>query len=453
MTVTGKDSLLRIFRAALSSVDPALLVTDALRRGPEGLSLACGGTVAFAPWTGTKNVYVVGGGKAGRTMGEAAIAAIGDRVAAGVLAVPPGSGGSAGAVRFIEAGHPLPDRGSLEAAREIVSLLSGAGERDLVIALISGGGSAMIAAPVDGVSAAEKAALSKLLLRAGADIATINTVRKHLSLVKGGRSALAAHPARVWALLLSDVPGDDPSVIASGPFSPDPTTFGDALAALSRLGILHDTPRSALRHLEAGMAGRAGETPKPGDPVFSGVTFAVVGSNRAALGKAAAAAKAEGFQPIRTLPGFLAGEARECAKNFVAEMRRLARSLVPGGTAVLIAGGETTVNVKGAGKGGRSQEFALSAALELSGSTGMAVLCGGTDGVDGPTDAAGAVADGSTCDRAKERGLSPRSFLEDNDSYTFFRALGDLVVTGPTGTNVADVAIGLVSDAVSFRVI
>jgi glycerate-2-kinase len=254
----------------------------------------------------------------------------------------------------------------------------------------------------------------------------------------------------VWALLLSDVPGDDPSVIASGPFSPDPTTFGDALAALSRLGILHDTPRSALRHLEAGMAGRAGETPKPGDPVFSGVTCIVVGSNRTALD---AAARAEGFRPIRILPDFLAGEARECAKDFVAEMRLLARSLAPGGTAVLVAGGETTVNVKGAGKGGRAQEFALSAALELSGSTGLAVLCGGTDGVDGPTDAAGAVADGSTCDRAKEKGLSPRSFLDNNDSYSFFRALGDLVVTGPTGTNVADVAIGLVSKAVSFRVI
>jgi glycerate-2-kinase len=175
------------------------------------------------------------------------------------------------------------------------------------------------------------------------------------------------------------------------------------------------------------------------------VTCAVVGSNRTALEAAAAAANTEGLSPIRLLPGFLSGEARECAKTFVAEMRHLSSSLSQGQTAVLIAGGETTVNVKGSGKGGRSQEFALSAALELSGTVGLTVLCGGTDGVDGPTDAAGAIADGSTCGRAEEDGLSPRSFLENNDAYSFFRAIGDLLVTGPTGTNVADVVLGLVS--------
>jgi len=437
--------LTRIFRAALIAVDPSRLVKEALRAGAEELSFACGGTVASAPWTGIRHIYLVGGGKAGRTMGEAALSAIGGRATAGALAVPAGSGGSAGMVRFIEAGHPLPDRGSLTAAHEILSLLSRAEEEDLVVALISGGGSAMISAPVEGVSPDEKAALSKLLLRAGADIASFNTVRRHLSLVKGGRTARAAFPARTWALLLSDVPGDDPSVIASGPFSPDPTTYGDALAVLSRLGILNEVPRSVLRYLEAGAAGEESETPKPGDPVFASVTCAVAGSNRTALDAAAVAAKAEGLGRVRLLPGFLSGEARGCAKSFAAEMRLLSSSLAPGGTAVLIAGGETTVNVKGTGKGGRCQEFALSAALELSGIAGMAVLCGGTDGIDGPTDAAGAIADGSTCDRARERGLSPRSFLENNDSHSFFRTLGNLVVTGPTGTNVADVAIGLVS--------
>ena len=442
---TDKDNLLRIFRAALTAVDPGRLVKEALRAGAEEVSLACGGTAASAPWSGTGNIFLVGGGKAGRTMGEAALAAIGERVAAGALAVPAGTGGIAGPVRFIEAGHPLPDRGSLAAAREILALLSRAGERDLVIALISGGGSAMIAAPVDGVSLLEKAALSNLLLRAGADIASLNTVRKHLSRIKGGRSARAAYPARVWALLLSDVPGDDPSVIASGPYSPDPTTCGDALAVLSRLGILHEVPHSVLRHLEAGAAGEQSETPKPGDPAFARVTCVVAGSNRTALEAAAATAKVEGLGPVRLLPGFLSGEARECAKAFVAELRHLSSSLAPGGTAVLIAGGETTVHVKGTGKGGRSQEFALSAAIDLSGTAGMALLCGGTDGIDGPTDAAGAIADGSTCGRAEENGLSPRAFLENNDACSFFRALGDLVFTGPTGTNVADVAIGLVS--------
>ncbi len=447
MTKTVRDRLFGIFRAAIDASDPARLVGGSLRIGPEGVALACGGKIASAPWTLTRRIRLVGGGKAGRTMAEGALSAIGDRVASGVIAVPAGSGGTSGPVRYIEAGHPVPDRGSHSAAREILSLLAGAEKDDLVIALISGGGSAMISAPVEGVSPDEKAALSGLLMRAGADIVSLNTVRKHLSLVKGGRSALAAYPARVWALLLSDVPGDDPSVIASGPFSPDSTTCADAMGVLSRLGVQDEAPRSAIRHLQAGKAGRAKETPKPGNPVFKTVTCAVVGSNRTALYGAASAAKAEGLAPVRLLPGFLSGEAGECARSFVSEMRREASALLPGRTGVLVAGGETAVAVKGAGKGGRNQEFALAAAIELSGAEGLAVLCAGTDGVDGPTDAAGAVADGSTCDRALEIGLSPRSSLENNDSYSFFRALGDLVVTGPTGTNVADIAIGIVSKA------
>ena len=446
MEKTVRDRLSGIFRAALDASDPARLVRASLRPGPEGLALACGGKTASAQWTLTRSIRLVGGGKAGRTMGEGILSAIGDRIASGVVAVPAGSGGTSGPMRFIEAGHPVPDRGSLYAAREILSLLAESGKDDLVIALISGGGSAMISAPVEGVSPDEKAALSGLLMRAGADIVSLNTVRKHLSLVKGGRAALASNPARVWTLLLSDVAGDDPSVIASGPFSPDPTTCADAMGVLSRLGIMNEAPRSAIRHLQAGMAGRQRETPKPGNPVFKPVTCAVIGTNRTALYGAADAAKAGGLAPVRLLPGFLSGEARECARSFVAEMRREASALSRGRTGVLVAGGETAVAVKGAGMGGRNQEFALAAAIELSGLKGMAVLCAGTDGVDGPTDAAGAVADGSTCDRAMEMGLSPRSCLENNDAYSFFRTLGDLVVTGPTGTNVADIAVGIVSN-------
>jgi glycerate-2-kinase len=446
MAVKEGDILRRLFLAAVAAADPARLVAGSLRAQPEGLSLISSGTVIDGPRPWTGKIFLAGGGKAGRAMGEAALAATGNPVEAGAIAVPHGRGGSAGAVRFLDAGHPVPDSGSLAAARENLSLLSRAGEGDLVIALISGGGSAMLAAPVGGVSLEEKAALSDRLARAGADIHSLNTVRKHLSLIKGGRAAIAAHPARVWALLLSDVPGDDPSVIASGPFSPDPTTFGDALTALSQFGVLRGTPPAALRHLEAGASGKTGETPKPGDPLFPAVTCVVIGSNRTVL-DGAAAAKAEGVRMVRVLPGFLAGDSRECAKSFVAQMRFLYSSLAPGETAALIAGGETTVRVEGKGKGGRCQEFALSAAIELSGTIGMTLLCAGTDGIDGPTDAAGAIADGSTCDRAKEKGLSPDSFLGNNDSYSLFRELGDLVVTGPTGTNVADVAIALVSRA------
>ncbi|PWB60634.1 MAG: glycerate kinase [Deltaproteobacteria bacterium] len=445
MTTRASDILERIFRKAVRVADPGRGVAVTLRAGPEGLSLLRGGNAAAATWAGAGNVYLVGGGKAGRAMGEAALAVLGGRIAAGTIAVPHGDGRKTGTVRFLEAGHPAPDPGSLAAARDILSLLSRAGEGDLVIALISGGGSAMLCAPADGVSLEEKAALSGLLVRAGADIHSLNAVRKHLSLIKGGRAAIAASPAGVWALLLSDVPGDDPSVIASGPFSPDPTTFGDAMAVLSRFGVLREAPRGALRRLEAGASGKSDETPKPGHSAFAAVTCVVIGSNRTALEGAAEAAKAEGIGSIRLLPGFLSGEAGECAKSFVAEMRLLSSSLPPGETAALIAGGETTVRVEGRGTGGRCQEFALSAAIELSGTAGMTLLCAGTDGIDGPTDAAGAIADGSTCDRAKVGGLSPDSFLENNDAYALFRVLGDLVVTGPTGTNVADVAIGLVS--------
>jgi hydroxypyruvate reductase len=436
-----KSLLEKIFLAAVAAVEPGRLVREALRRGPEGITLASPRSGTFLPRGTTRRIHLVGGGKAGRAMGEAAAEILGEEVAAGVLAVPRGSGGIAGPVRYIEAGHPLPDEGSRAAAQAMLDLLSSAGEGDLVVALISGGGSAMISAPPEGVSPGEKEAVLRLLLASGADIADFNTVRRHLSRVKGGLMARAAHPATVWALLMSDVPGDDPSVIASGPFSPDPTGFDDAMRVLIRHRLCQPVPNAARRHIEAGLAGAVPETPKPGDPLFARVSCVIAGSNRVALDFAVDAARRDGAYPVRVLPGFLRGEARECARSFVAEMRSAAAS--PGPPVLLIAGGETTVTVSGKGKGGRNQEFALSAAVEMDGEPGMAVLSCGTDGVDGPTDAAGAFADGSTCARAAKAGLSPRGHLERNDAYPFFRALSDLVVTGPTGTNVADIAIGL----------
>jgi hydroxypyruvate reductase len=319
-----------------------------------------------------------------------------------------------------------------------------AGDKDLVVALLSGGGSSMISLPPEGISPEEKEGATRLLLDAGAGIAEINAVRKHLSLVKGGYMARAAHPARVFALLLSDVPGDDPSVIASGPFSPDPTSYVYALEIVARLGILARLPAAVLARLEAGRAVAVPETPKPGDPAFARVARAVIGSNRNALEAASTAAKREGVGTVGVLPGFLRGEARECAGAFVAQLRKASATIPVGTAAVLVAGGETVVGVRGGGKGGRCQEFALSAAIGMDGEEGIAVLCAGTDGIDGPTDAAGAFADGSTCPRAAALGLSPRACLEGNDSHSFFLALSDLVVTGPTGTNVADIAVGVV---------
>ena len=442
MDLLGKPFLESMFRAAVAAVEPGRLVEKALCRSASGLTLTAGGVSSGLGWDDLRKIYLVGGGKAARAMGEAAMRILGERVAEGVLAVPRGSGGGTGPVRFVEAGHPLPDEGSRLAAGEMLSLLSGAGEGDLVVALISGGGSAMISAPPEGIPPADKEGVLYLLLRLGVNIAEFNIIRKHLSLVKGGLMAKAAHPARVWALLLSDVPGDDPSVIASGPFSPDPTTYADAQKVLIERRICADMPRSVRTHIESGVGGRLPETPKPGDPVFGKVTCAVVGSNRIALEAVRTAAERESTAVARILPGFLRGEARECARAFVSELRSASASAPAGQVVVLAAGGETTVTVRGQGKGGRNQEFALAAAIELDGAEEVAVLSAGTDGVDGPTDDAGAYIRGDTCLRARSAGLVPGHHLAGNDSHPFFRALSDLVTTGPTGTNVADIAIG-----------
>jgi len=443
MKVPAKPLLTNLFLAAVASVDPARLVRGALHRDADGISLSGGGDRSTLPWSSVDRIILVGGGKAGRPMARAAASALEGKVAAGAIAVPKGEGGTLDAVRLIETGHPLPDEGSREAAQAMLELVSRAGENDLVVALISGGGSAMISAPPEGVSSSDKEAVFRLLLRSGADITEFNTVRKHLSRVKGGRMAQAAHPARVWALMLSDVPGDDPSVIASGPFSPDPATFGDARKVLLERELYDAIPDAVRAHIEEGVSGRISETPKPGDPALERVSLAVIGSNRVAIDTAADAARNEGVDTVRILPGFLRGEARECARAFVEELRKAEASTPRGRSVALIAGGETTVTVRGKGKGGRNQEFALSAAVQMDGMPGMAVLSAGTDGIDGPTDAAGAYADGTTISRAAALGLSPLGHLDRNDAYPFLQALSDLVVTGPTGTNVTDIAIGI----------
>lgn len=449
MAPSRKESLLRAFRAAVAAVEPSRLVSGGLTVSAGSLLLSVPGSGAAVPWKDIGKVYLVGGGKAGAAMGNAALLALWGSVEEGVLAVPRGHGGTSGRVRFVEAGHPVPDIGSLAAARDIQALLEVAGPKDLVIALLSGGASSMISAPAEGVTAEQKAEVSRLLLRAGADIASFNTVRRHLSDVKGGRLARAAQPATVWALLLSDVPGDDPSAIASGPFSPDPTTYADAIGVLERYGLLYAVPAAVRWHLLEGDAGRIPETPKPGDPLFRNVSCALVGTNRTAMAAAARALESDDeATEVVLLPGFLKGEARDCARAFCSRLREAAAALPPGGSAALVAGGETTVRVDGNGKGGRSQEFALACAIELSGENGLSVLAGGTDGIDGPTDAAGAYADGTTAARASERGLDARAHLENNDAYRFFGPIGDLVVTGPTGTNVADIVVGFAASPI-----
>jgi hydroxypyruvate reductase len=320
----------------------------------------------------------------------------------------------------------------------MASLLHDLKPEDLVVCLISGGGSALLASPVDGVSLEDLQAVTDALLRAGANINQLNTVRKHLERLKGGGLARLAAPAQVASLVLSDVIGDPLDVIASGPTSPDSTTFADAWRVVEQLGVGGDLPDSVGRHLERGRGGQAPETPKDDDPIFAHVVSVIVGSNSAAAAAAVAAARERGWSCL-DLGSMIAGEAREVGRVLGGIARGVVEDNRPDRPPMcIVAGGETVVTVRGAGRGGRNQEVALGAALAIQGLPDTLVCSLGTDGTDGPTDAAGAVADGGTLRRAEQLGLDPHKALADNDTYAFFDALGDLLITGPTRTNVND---------------
>jgi len=391
-----------------------------------------------------RQIVAVGLGKAAAPMAAAVEEILGDRIVRGVVVTKYGHAQPTRTIRIHEAGHPVPDDAGIAGAQAILDHVMGLGPDDLVLVLISGGGSALTPAPVDGITLAEKQALTKALLACGADIREMNTLRKHISRIKGGQLARAAAPARVFTLILSDIVGDPLDAIASGPTVPDPRTYADALAILDKYGIRHEIPASIRAHLEAGAAGKVRETPKPDDPLFERVTSVMVASNIQALEAAQAEAQRLGFQTM-ILSSFIEGETREIARMHAAlalEVRASGHPLRP--PACLITGGETTVTLKGTGKGGRNQEFALAAALDIAGSPDVVILSAGTDGTDGPTDAAGALADGDTVARARAVGLSPQAALAGNDAYPFFERLGDLIITGPTRTNVMDVRLVLV---------
>jgi hydroxypyruvate reductase len=368
----------------------------------------------------------------------------GDRIVDGLVAVKDGYLAPTRRVRLVEAGHPVPDERGVEAARDIRVLAEAAGADDLVLVLVSGGGSALTPAPPPPITLADKQEVTRLLLAAGATINQLNAVRKHCSLLKGGQLACAAAPARVEALILSDVVGDPLDVIASGPTTPDPSTFAEALGILDGFGLRGTAPRSVILRLEQGARGEIPETPKPGDPVFARVRNTVIGNNALVVDAAAAKARALGFTP-HALTRALEGEVREVAKHFVVMARSIEAGKGPvAPPACVIAGGETTVTVRGQGKGGRCQEFALAAALELEGTKGAVILAAGTDGTDGPSDAAGAIVDGASATRARAQGVDPVARLADNDSHSVLKASGDLVVTGPTNTNLLDLYLLLV---------
>lgn len=319
-------------------------------------------------------------------------------------------------------------------------ILQQAGKEDLVFFCLTGGASSLLVKPAVGLSLEDKITINRFLLTCGADIGEVNTLRKHLSQIKGGGAARAAFPATVVSLIISDVIGDDLGTIGSGPTAPDPTSFIQAWKIVERYKLVEALPKPVLQRLQHGISGRIPETPKPDDPVFTRVHNLLIGHNRLALGAAVEIARALGYTP-QVLTARLQGDTGEAARAFARTLREASR---PGQASLcLLAGGETTVRVTGTGKGGRNQEFALVVACELAGERGWTLLSAGTDGIDGPTDAAGAFVDGTTVGRARNKGLEPLAFLVDNDSYNFFSALGDLFCPGPTGTNVMDIKIAL----------
>jgi len=435
-----REAARRIFAAAVQAVDPGEAVRRHLHR--EGTRLRVGGEVLDLAAVG--QIVVVGCGKAAAPMAAAVEAVLGERLARGVVVTKYGHLHSTRIIRVQEAGHPVPDAAGLEGAEAVLGEVHGLGPQDLVLFLISGGGSALSPAPVAGITLEEKRALTKALLACGADIREMNTIRKHISRIKGGQLARAAQPARVMALILSDIVGDPLDAIASGPTVPDPTTYQDALGILDKYRIRGEIPASVRGRLEVGARGELPETPKPDDPLFAQVTNVIVGSNIQALEAARAEAARLGLTPM-ILSSSIEGETRDVARVHAAiarEIRSTGNPLPP--PACVISGGETTVTLRGSGKGGRSQEFALAAALDIAGLARVMILAGGTDGTDGPTDAAGAIADGETCARAAALGLDPKAALHANDSYHFFQSLGDLLITGPTNTNVMDVRLVMV---------
>ncbi len=427
MAVDAHQAAAAIWRAALAAGDVTPLLRHRLRLSGRTLSA---GPLAL-DLDRVRRVLVLGAGKAGASMARAVESILGERVSEGFVVVKDGYRLPTVRIEIAEAGHPVPDRRGLAASARLLALAESARAEDLVIFLVSGGGSALTPAPVPPITLEEKQALTRLLLAAGATINELNAVRKHLSRFKGGLLARAATPAAILTLALSDVIGDPLDVIASGPTAPDPSTYADALAILERRGVLDRTPRSIVDRLRTGVAGAAPETPKPGDPIFERVTNLVVGNNALVVDAAAAAAERLGYRP-HVLTRSLQGEAREVAGDLLARARALA------GPAALIAGGETTVTVRGSGRGGRCQEFALAAALGLQSDESLVVLAAGTDGTDGPTDAAGGLVDAATVARGRAAGVEAVQALADNDAHAFLTAAGAAVVTGPTNTNLLD---------------
>ena len=434
-----------IFSKALFAVNPFRILKDGIRFEKEYLRIRVGEEPEeIFDFNAFDKVFLIGTGKASNSMAQAIEEIFGDRITKGLITTKYGHLLPLQKTEIIEAGHPIPDQKGYEGAKKIRNLLKESGPNDLVIFLLSGGGSALLPFPAADIDLKEKQEVTQLLLDCGAEIKEINTIRKHISRMKGGWLAKWAYPSAVIGFILSDVVGDQLDAIGSGPTVPDSSTFEEAWEILEKYDLLNEISSSIQKHLQLGKEGKVEDTPKLGDIVFEKVHNILIGSNILALRAAEKEASSLGFNTF-ILSSSIVGETREAARFHTA----IAKEVISSGNPVqrpacILSGGETTVTIKGNGLGGRNQEFALAGALDISGIQKVVLLSGGTDGTDGPTDSAGAFADHTTVRRAKSMGLDPKVYLENNDAYPFFRSLGDLLVTGPTYTNVMDVRIMLV---------
>ena len=427
------DELISIFKAGVDAVNPYKLILQSLKIDCNILNIK---DVSY-DLSRFNNIIVIGAGKATASMAQAVEKVIGDKISDGLIVVKYEHTSPLKKIRQIEAGHPLPDEAGLKGTEEILKLLEGADEKTLVICLLSGGGSALLVSPLDGITLDEKKEVNRFLLSVGARINEVNAVRKHLSKIKGGRLSEISHPATLITLILSDVIGDKLDVIASGPTVPGNSTFKDAMDVIEKYNLVDKLPENVIRLLNRGLMGEIGDTPKA---EFEKNRVFIIGSLKYALAAAKEKAVSMGYE-TEIISSELQGEARDVGRWLTEKAKGIK------GIRCLISGGETTVTVKGNGEGGRNQELALAFAIEIEGMKGITMLSAGTDGTDGPTDAAGAIVDGETVIKTRELGLNPNHYLADNDSYNFFKKLDFLsgerfhMTTGPTGTNVMDIQI------------
>ncbi len=443
--MNGREVLRQVFRSAIDAARGDLLLRAHAALDGDRWSYQQGDltqSVLLPPRASGGRILVVGAGKAAAALALGLECTLGARIDRGAIVVKTGHAMSLQRIRVYEAAHPVPDQAGAQATREILALCGALTPRDLVFVLLTGGASALLVAPAAGLTLLDKAATHAALLRSGADIEAMNIVRKHLSAVKGGQLLRQLGGARVVTLAISDVPGDDPATIASGPTVADPSTFADALAVLARHGITEQIPQAVADYLRRGAAGLAPETLKPGSADLLASPW-IIASNRLALNAAAERGRQLGLQVLE-YPGPLQGATHAAARDFSNHLRALVGRASRARPLLLLAGGETTLRVGGAGLGGRCQEFALVAAQCLPDLRGCNLLAAGTDGTDGPTPAAGAFVDDQTLQRAAKLGLDPAQYLNRNDSYHFFEALRDHFVAGPTGTNVMDIVAAVV---------